>query len=152
MNSPTKTRRRFTAQQEAEAVQLCLQKGLSRNAVAQHLGLPSSSLTRCVRQARIVRGQNVPNDQGLLSSEEREERNRLRKKHRELRREKDFFRLVAAHFANEQLLPNSFACSTCWLSNTRFTGCAGNWAWPEVAFTPGGSGRMRRESERPRTL
>jgi hypothetical protein len=66
MYSPTKTRRRFTAQQKAEAVELCLQEGLFCNAVAQRLGLPSSSLARWVRQARIDRGQSGPKDQGLL--------------------------------------------------------------------------------------
>ena len=109
MNSPTKTRRRFTAQQKAEAVELCLQEGLSCNAVAQRLGLPSSSLARWVRQARIDRGQSGPKDHGLLSSEERAELNRLRKENRELRREQDFFRLAAAHFAKEQLSPKGFA-------------------------------------------
>ena len=109
MNSPTKTRRRFTAQQKAEAVELCLHEGLSCNAVAQRLGLPSSSLARWVRQARIDRGQSGPKDQGMLTSEERAELNRLRKENRELRREKDFFRLAAAHFAKEQLSPKGFA-------------------------------------------
>jgi len=90
MNSPTKTRRRFTVQQKAEAVELCLQEGLSCNAVAQRLGLPSSSLARWVRQARIDRGQSGPKDQGLLTSEERAELNRLRKENRELRRERIF--------------------------------------------------------------
>ena len=51
MTTPTKTQLRFTAQQKAEAVELCLQEGLSGNAVAQRLGLPSSSLARWVRQA-----------------------------------------------------------------------------------------------------
>mgnify|MGYP003348795758 CR=1 FL=1 len=91
MTNPTRTRRRFTPQQKAEAVELCLQEGLSCNAVAERLGLPSSSLARWVRQARIDRGQAGPRDQGLLTSEERAELNRLRKEHRELRREKDFF-------------------------------------------------------------
>ena len=50
----TKTGRRFTAQQKAEAVALCLQEGLSCNAEAQRLGLPSSSLARWVRQARSI--------------------------------------------------------------------------------------------------
>ena len=107
MSNPTRTRRRFTAQQKAEAVELCLQEGLSCNAVAQRLGLPSSSLARWVRQARIDRGQPGPKDQGLLTSGgaafceavERAELNRLRKEIRELRRKKDFFRLAAAHFA-----------------------------------------------------
>jgi transposase-like protein len=77
--------------------------------VAQRLGLPSSSLARWVRLARIDRGQSGPKDQGLLTSEERAELNRLRKENRELRREKDFFRLAAAHFAKEQLSPKGFA-------------------------------------------
>ncbi|SBO42648.1 transposase [Cyanobium sp. NIES-981] len=109
MSNLTKTRRRFTAQKKAEAVDLCLQEGLSCNAVAERLGLPSSSLARWVRQARIDRGQAGPRDQGLLSSEERAELNRLRKENRELRREKEFFRLAAAHFAKEQLPPRGFA-------------------------------------------
>lgn len=68
MTNPTKTRRRFTAEQKAEAVELCLQEGLSCNAVAQRPGLPSSCLARRVRQARIDRGQPDPRDQGLLTS------------------------------------------------------------------------------------
>jgi transposase-like protein len=109
MTKHTKTRRRFTAQQNAEAVELCLQEGLSCSAVAQRLGLPSSSLARWVRQARIDRGNAGPRVQGLLTSEERAELNRLRKENRGLRREKDFFRLAAAHFAKEQLPPRGFA-------------------------------------------
>jgi transposase-like protein len=79
MTTTTKTGLRFTAQPKAEAVELWLQEGLSCNAVAQRLGLPSSSLARWVRQARIDRGQSGPKDQDLLSSEERAELNRLRK-------------------------------------------------------------------------
>ena len=109
MTNPTKSRRRFTAQQKQEAIDLCLQEGLSCNAVAQRLGLPTSSLARWVRQARIDLGQAAPRDQGLLTSEERAELNRLRNENRELRREKDFFRLAAAHFAKEQLPPRGFA-------------------------------------------
>jgi transposase-like protein len=50
MTNPTRTRRRFTPQQKAEAVELCLQEGLSCNAVAERLGLPTSSLARWVRR------------------------------------------------------------------------------------------------------
>lgn len=56
MTNPTKTRRRFTAQQRQEAVELCLSEGLSCTAVAQRLGLPNSSLAKWVRQARIALG------------------------------------------------------------------------------------------------
>jgi transposase len=44
-----------------------------------------------------------------LTSDERAELAQLRKEIRELRREKDFFRLAAAHFAKEQLQPRGFA-------------------------------------------
>ncbi|QNI71953.1 transposase IS3/IS911family [Cyanobium sp. NS01] len=97
MTNPARTRRRFTAQQKAEAVELCLRVSLSCNTVAERLGLPSSSLARWVRQARIDRGQAGTRDQGLLTSEERTELSRLCKENRELRREKDCFRLAAAH-------------------------------------------------------
>ena len=109
MTNPTRTRRRFTAQLKAEAVELCLQEGLSCNTVAERLGLPSSSLGRWVRQARIDRGLGGARDQGLFTTEERTELNRFRKENRVLRREKDFFRLAAAHFAKEQLSPKDFA-------------------------------------------
>jgi len=99
------SRRRFTAQQTAEAVALCLSEGLSCTAVAQRLGLPNSSLAKWVRQACIDRGDFGPPDQGQLTSDERAELVQLRKENRELRREKDFFRLEAAHFAKEQLPP-----------------------------------------------
>jgi transposase-like protein len=98
MTNPTKTRCRFTAQQRQEAVELCLSEGLSCTAVAERLGLPNSSLAKWVRQARIDRGDFGPPEQGQLTSEERAELARLRKENRELRREKDFFRLAAAHY------------------------------------------------------
>ena len=49
-----------------------------------------------MRQAHIDRGQGMPGDPGLLSSEERTELNRFRKENREPRKEKNFFRPVAA--------------------------------------------------------
>jgi transposase-like protein len=152
MTNPTKTRRQFTEQQKLEAVALCMQEGLSRNAVAQRLGLHSSSLARWVRQARIDSGQAGPRDHGILTSEERTELTRLRKENRELRREKDFFRLAAAHFAKEQLSPKGFACLISLLIGIPSPGCAGSWMWPAVATTPGGSDRRRRGSGRRTTL
>ncbi|MBE9172250.1 transposase [Cyanobium sp. LEGE 06143] len=60
-------------------MEICLQEGLSCNTVAEGLGVPSSSLDRWVRQARIDQGQAGTRDQGLLTSDERAELNRLRK-------------------------------------------------------------------------
>ncbi len=62
MTITTMSRCRFTAQQKAEAFTLCLSKGLSCAAVAQRLGLPNSSLDKCVRLARIDRGDFGPPD------------------------------------------------------------------------------------------
>jgi len=111
MTNPTKTRRRFTAQQKQEAVAFCLQEDLSCSAVAQRLGLPSSSLANWVRQARIDRGDSGPKDQGLLTSEERSELNRLRQENRELRREKDFSgwrqRTLPRSSCRQEVLPDS---------------------------------------------
>lgn len=109
MTNPTRSRRRFTAQQKQEAVELCLSEGLSCHAAAERLGLPGRSLARWVRQARIDQGQPSAGDEAALTSDEREELARLRKENRELRREKDFFKLAAAHFAKEQLSPKGFA-------------------------------------------
>ena len=109
MTIPTKSRRQFTAQQKQEAIELCLSENLSCRAVAQRLGLPISSLAKWVRQARIDRGDFGRPEQGQLTSEERAELAQLRKENRELRREKDFFKLAAAHFAKEQLPPRGFA-------------------------------------------
>jgi len=67
------------------------------------------SLAKWVRQARIDRGELATPGQGPLTSEERAELVQLRRENRELRREKDFFRLAAAHFAKEQLPPRGFA-------------------------------------------
>jgi transposase-like protein len=78
MTNPTKTRRRFTPLQKQEAIELCPQEGLSCNAVAQRwVSLQQPG-------AMVAPG---PRDQGLLSSEERAELNRLRKENRELRRD-----------------------------------------------------------------
>jgi transposase-like protein len=62
-----------------------------------------------VRQAHIDRGDIGSPVHSQLTSQERAELDRLRKDNRELRREKDIFRLVAAHFAKEQLPPRGFA-------------------------------------------
>jgi transposase-like protein len=99
MSNPTRARRRFTAHQKQEAIDLCLQEGLLCNEVAQFLGLPSSTMARWVRQARTVRAQAGPRAKGMLSSEKRADLNRLRKENREMRREKVFLWPAAADFA-----------------------------------------------------
>ncbi len=77
--------------------------------MAHRLGIAVSSLAKWVRQARIDRVELATPGQGPLTSDERAELVQLRRENRELRREKDFFRLAAAHFAKEQLPPRGFA-------------------------------------------
>lgn len=99
-------RRRFTTEQKAEAVGLCLSENLSILEASKRLGVHASCLGRWVKQAQIDQGGFK--DSGPLTSDERIEFSRLRKENRELRREKDFFRLAAAHFAKEQLSQRGF--------------------------------------------
>jgi len=145
MTNPTKTRRRFTAQQRQEAVELCLSEGLSCTAVAQRLRLPNSSLAKWVRQARIDRGDFGPPEQGQLTSDERAELARLRKENRELRREKDFFQAggsalcqraaSADRFRLIEALSDRFA--TAWLCRQLGVARSGFYAWRQRQQNPG---------------
>jgi transposase len=62
-------------------------------------------LGRWIRQAGI--DAEGPTKNGPLSTSERTELTRLKKENRELKRERDFFKLAAAHFAKEQLSPKN---------------------------------------------
>jgi transposase-like protein len=106
IDTMNRQRRRFTTEQKAEAVGLCLRENLSILEASKRLGVHASCLGRWVKQAQIDQG--GLKDSGPLTSDERIEFTRLRKENRELRREKDFFRLAAAHFAKEQLSQRGF--------------------------------------------
>jgi transposase len=106
IDTMNRQRRRFTTEQKAEAVGLCLSENLSILEASKRLGVHASCLGRWVKQAQIDQG--GLKDSGPLTSDERIEFTRLRKENRELRREKDFFRLAAAHFAKEQLSQRGF--------------------------------------------
>ena len=106
IDTMNRQRRRFTTEQKAEAVGLCLSENLSILEASKRLGVHASCLGRWVKQAQIDQG--GLKDSGPLTSDERIEFARLRKENRELRREKDFFRLAAAHFAKEQLSQRGF--------------------------------------------
>ncbi len=97
MNAST-TPRRYSDEQKAEDIDFCLKENLSCAKAAQRLGLHPSILSRWLRQYRIDQGEALPVDRGLLNTSERDELIKLRKENRELRREKDFFKLAAAHY------------------------------------------------------
>jgi transposase-like protein len=103
MNTMPRKRRRFTPQQKAEATALCQSEGLTILEASKRLGIHATCLGRWIRQAGI--DAEGPTKNGPLSTSERDEMNRLKKEIRELKRERDFFKLAAVHFEKEQLSP-----------------------------------------------
>ena len=96
-------RRRFTAEQKADAIRLALDVG-SVAQVARDLDLTESSLRNWVKQAEIDEGKGP---EGALTTEEKEEVRRLRRENRTLRMERDFLKKAAVFFAKEQDRPSS---------------------------------------------
>ncbi len=98
---PKRRRRKFTAEQKADAVRMVREVG-SLVQVARDLDLTESSLRNWVKQADIDEGQGP---EGALTTEEREELRRLRRENRTLEMERDFLKKAAAFFAKEQDRP-----------------------------------------------
>jgi transposase len=90
-------RRKFTAEQKAAAVRLVQELGSVAKA-ARDLDLVESCLTRWVKQAEIDRGQGRP---GELTTDERDELQRLRRQVRVLEQERSFLKKAAAYFAGD---------------------------------------------------
>ena len=93
-----KTKRRFTAEYKAGAVQLVLGEGRSATSVAKSLGLKPNSVQRWVQQARVDRGQGRADQ---LTTDEKVELTKLRKEVRELRLEREILKKAAVFFAKE---------------------------------------------------
>jgi transposase len=98
-----RTRRRFTAEQKADAVRLVREVGGVAQ-VARDLDLTETSLRNWVKQAGIDEGKGP---EGALTTEEKEEIRRLRRENRTLRMERDFLKKAAVFFAKEQDRPSS---------------------------------------------
>jgi transposase len=84
----------------ADAVALVRRSGKSIGEVAAELGVSGESLRTWVQQAKVDAGAGPP---GALSSEEREERRRLRRENKPLQLEREILRKAAAFFAKEAL-------------------------------------------------
>ena len=91
-------RRTYSAEFRAEAVRLVLESGLKHVRVARDLGIPESSVSRWVRQARIDAGHGQA---GELTTDERAELVRLRRENRILQQEREILKKAAAFFAKE---------------------------------------------------
>lgn len=93
-----KPRRKFTAEQKAEAVRIVEESGKPISQVAKEMGLTESALRNWVKQSKIDRRGD---HQGPLTSEEREELKRLRRELKRVQMERDFLKKVSTFFAKE---------------------------------------------------
>ncbi len=100
---PKRKRRKFTAEQKADAVRL-VREVKSIGQVARDLDLTESALRNWVQQADIDEGHGA---EGALTTEEKEELRRLRRENRTLKMERDFLKKAATFFAKEQDRPSS---------------------------------------------
>ncbi len=94
--SEGRRRRSFTPQYKAEVVELCRSGGRSIATVARDLGLTETAVRRWVGQAAVDAGERAG-----LTTEEREELQRLRRENRVLREERDILKRATAFFAKE---------------------------------------------------
>ncbi len=99
-----KPRRKFTAEQKAEAVRIVEQSGKPISRVAKEMGLTESALRNWVKQSKVDRQQSPG---GSLISSEREELNTLRRELKRVRMERDFLKKAATFFAKESSNPMS---------------------------------------------
>jgi transposase len=89
---------KYSPEFKRDAVALVRSTGRPINQVARELGLSHETLRSWVKRDRIDRGQGDP---GELSSSEREELGRLRRRVVELEAEREILRRAAAYFAKE---------------------------------------------------
>lgn len=94
-------KRKFTKEYKAEVVKVVKESGTSLTAVCHDLGLSPSAVSVWVKQHDIDVGNNPI---GALTTAERQELWRLRKRVRELEREKAFLGKAAAFFASQKQL------------------------------------------------
>ena len=94
---PHRNRRKFSPEQKADAVNLVRKVG-SISQVARDLDLTESALRNWVARAEIDAGRGP---EGALTSEERQELQRLLRENRTLQMERDFLKKAAAFFAKD---------------------------------------------------
>lgn len=92
------TRRSFTAEYKASAVEFVLNDGRTIAEVARSIGVHEMTLGKWVKKARDERGDTEP----PLTENERAELERLRQENRQLKMEAEFAKKVAAWFAKDQ--------------------------------------------------
>ena len=101
MSKPSAARRKrrsFSRDFKTEAARLVIDGGRSIPDVAKELDLTQSALRSWVNQARTDAGSGPP---GALTTDEREELQRLRRETRQLKMEREILKKAAAFFAKE---------------------------------------------------
>ncbi len=100
---PRRKRRKFSAEQRADAVRMVREVG-NLAKVARDLDLTETSLRNWVKQADVDEGRGP---KGALTTEELKELRRLRREVRILTMERDFAKKAAAFFAKDLDPPSS---------------------------------------------
>ena len=90
------TRKKFTDEFRKEAVQLALTSGLTREQVAEDLGVGKSTLGKWITTHRHEDLMSGPHD------DVQKELKRLRKENRILREERDILKKATAFFASQK--------------------------------------------------
>ena len=93
-----KKKRYFTNEFKAETVKVVEESGKTVAAIARDLDLAPSALRNWVRQAKVDAGKGPV---GAMTTEEREEFQRLRKENKTLRMEREILKKATAFFAKE---------------------------------------------------
>jgi transposase len=91
------TRRKFTAEYKAEAVQFVISSGQPIAVVARNLGIVEGTLGNWVTKAR----ETGEFKERPLELSERAELERLRKENQQVKMERDFLKKAAAFFASQ---------------------------------------------------
>ncbi len=91
-------RRSFTKEYKAEVVDLVRKSGKSIGGIAKELGLTETAVRAWVRQAKVDAGRGPA---GALTTEEREELGKLRKRVKILEMEREILKKATAFFAKE---------------------------------------------------
>jgi transposase len=91
-------RRSFTKEYKAEVVDLVRKSGKSIGVIAKELGLTETAVRAWVRQAKVDAGRGPA---GALTTEEREELGKLRKRVKILEMERYIIKKATAFFAKE---------------------------------------------------
>jgi transposase len=91
-------RRSFTKEYKAEVVDLVRKSGKSIGGIAKELGLTETAVRAWVRQAKVDAGRGPA---GALTTEEREEFGKLRKRVKILEMEREILKKATAFFAKE---------------------------------------------------